>query len=70
MSAGMCQITDLFCKSVLKLGTLRPTLWIAIFNNILLLLSVHFYEGESNENLKSAITIRNTARLSLSWQQW
>jgi len=28
------------------------------------------YKGESNENFKSAIKIRNTARFSLSWQHW
>jgi len=30
----------------------------------------HTYEGQSTENLKSAIKIRSTARLSVSWQQW
>ena len=31
---------------------------------------VIIYEGESTENLKSAIKIRATARLSCKFQQW
>jgi hypothetical protein len=31
--------------------------------------NIHIHEGDSNENLRSAIKIQNTARFSVSWQQ-
>jgi len=37
---------------------------------VLLWLWQQLHKGESNENLKSVIKIQNTARLTVSWQQW
>ena len=73
---GFCRIKGLSASSILvskllNVGgtgvlTADPSHWLVLYvaDEQVLKMRIYLYEGASNENLKSAIKIRNTARSS------